>query len=133
MPDDGRTEFERQQPGDVEVVDPEERHVVGDAVHRYRHVGGHEERATGAVGGIRVVRPLLLADLPLSLPHHHHAVPDKTENETARADRRSAGRRRSASTINSAQTVQKVESVDEDVVVGLKYVASVRAVARNPA
>ena len=125
--DDRRAELQRQQPGDVEVVDPEERHVVRDAVHRHRHVGRHEERAARAVGRVRFIGPLLLAHLPLSVAHHLHRVPDEAEEE---ASRRSC---RGALAIHSTEVAQQVESVDEDVVVGLEHVARVRAVARDPA
>ena len=63
VPDDRRAELERQQPGDVEVVDPEERNVVRDMVHRQCHVSRHEERAARAVGRVVAVGPLVLAHL----------------------------------------------------------------------
>ena len=58
VPDDGRAELERKQPGDIEVIDPEERDIVGDVVHRNRDVGRHQERAAAAVRWVVVVRPL---------------------------------------------------------------------------
>ena len=51
-------QLQRQQPGDVQVVDPEERNVVGGAMHADCHVCRHDESAAGAVGRVRVIRPL---------------------------------------------------------------------------
>jgi len=69
------------------------------------------------------------ADLPLSLAHDGHGVPDEAEQEAAR---RSAGGRRGGGggeSVEAAEVTQQVEGVDEDVVVGLEHVPRVRAVA----
>ena len=52
--------LEREQPGDVEVVDPEEGDVVGDLVESDGHVRGEDEGAARAVGGVGIVLPLFL-------------------------------------------------------------------------
>jgi len=56
-------ELERQQTGDVEVVDPEERNVVGHSIHGDGYVDRHDEGAAGTVGRVRVIRPLLFRHL----------------------------------------------------------------------
>jgi len=131
--DDGRAQLERQQTGDVKIVHPEERNVVGDTMHGDRHVGGHDKRAAGAVGRVRVLRPLFLADFPLALTHHSHAVPDQAEQQAAGCGRSCSAGGDTGKPIEPREMTQQVESVDEYIVVGLKNVARARAVSRNPA
>ena len=107
-----------QQPGDVEVVDPEEGDVVGGAVQPDHDVRRHHVRAAGAVGRVGVVLELLLRHLPLALPHHLHAGPRAAHEEARRVLR--------------LQVAQQREHVDENVVVGLEDEARVRAVLGDP-
>ena len=65
------SQFKGQQPRHVDVVDPKERHAVGDIVQRYSDVNCHDVSRTGAECRIEIDAVFVHGHAtPFGLPKH---------------------------------------------------------------